>query len=95
MHAAISAIRRLKRLVSLEVRAIRYLRIDVEPVTELRELRDLDVDIQILFDRRGRLLFPSLTGLTRLAVGDAIRSRKYRFSLNLQVRESLSTRRSL
>ena len=85
VHEAMCAVRCLKKLASLEVRLTCDLYVEVDPVTELRELSELKVDIRILLDRRGGLLFPSLTGLTRLAVGDLSRSA----GLDLQVRASL------
>ena len=47
-----------------------FFQTDLDPVTELRELRCLNADFPIIINRNRELLFPSLTKLTRLGVHD-------------------------
>ena len=61
-------LRRLTNLLSLQLVAYCDIRTELDPITELRGLRNLTVNIQLLVNNRTELLFPSLTELTCLNV---------------------------
>ena len=81
----VQALRCLTNLESLNLSVALFEQTDLEPVTELRSVRELRIGSQLIVNRRGELLFPSLTRLTSLIVtGDSLRAYTP-FSIDLQV----------
>ena len=81
----VQALRRLTNLESLRLNASRFEQTDLEPVTELRGVRELKIAVQLIVNTRGELLFPSLTWLTSLIVtGDSL-GEPTPFTIDLQV----------
>ena len=68
LRDALSTVKHLTNLVRLDLGIVHDIQTFLEPVTELRGLRELTVDVRVLINIRGQLLFPSLTQLTRLEV---------------------------
>ena len=69
LHDVVHVLRRLENLLSLDLSVDCVIQRDLEPVAELQGLKELVVDIQVLFNSSRELLLPSLTGLERLTVG--------------------------
>ena len=69
LHDVVHVLRRLENLLSLDLSVDCVIQRDLEPVAELQGLKELVVDIQVLFNSRHELLLPSLTGLVHLTVG--------------------------
>ena len=81
----VQALRRLTNLESLRLGDCRFEQTDLEPVTELRGLRELKIAVQLIVNRRGELLFPSLTKLTSLYVVGGSLGVHTPFTIDLQV----------
>ena len=61
-------LRCLKNLLSLELVVDCGILTELDPVTELRGLKELTLDIQVLVNKRAELVFPSLTALSCLNI---------------------------
>ena len=62
-------LRCLQKLLSLKLVVGYYdIQTELDPVTELRGLKELTVDIQVLVNKRAELVFPSLTALSCLNI---------------------------
>ena len=68
LRDALGTLERLTHLVRLDLAVVHDVQTFLEPVTELRGLRELKLDARMLVNVWGQLLFPSLTQLTRLEV---------------------------
>ena len=86
-------LRRLTNLLSLKLVVVCEVLKELDPVTELRGLTELAVDIQVFANKRTELLFPSLTELRCLNVvlNCPVIHPQYD-GVDLQVRHSLTTR---
>ncbi len=62
----VRALRFLGNLDALTVSCMRVIQTDLDPVTELRGLTYLRIDLPVLVNNRGQLLLPSLERLTHL-----------------------------
>ena len=81
----VQALRRLTNLESLCLRVNCGIQRDLEPIEEVRGLRNLTIDLQIIVNRHGELLFPALTRLTCLCVSGSYTQRSSRPIVDLQV----------
>ena len=81
----VQALRRLTKLESLCLGVSGLEQTDLEPVTELRGVRELKVDVQLIVNKRGELLFPSLTRLTSLYIAGGSFGVHTPFTIDLQV----------
>ena len=63
---------------------------DISPLTNLSKIRDLELGCDLFMSAEGRLMFPSLTNLTRLAFVDDIFPHGYDFRRFLKVPPSPS-----
>ena len=70
--ATASALKHLTNLTHLWVEEPNEMDIDVEPFAEIHKIEELCVGPNLLIDRQGRLLFPTLTNLTRLELTSAL-----------------------
>ena len=81
------ALRCLTNLESLCLRVSCLIQRVLEPIAEDRGLRDLTVDLQLLVNSRGELLFPALTRLAYLCVSGSYTERPPWSIIDLQVCE--------
>ena len=81
------ALRRLTNLESLNLSVSCFEQTDLEPVTELRGLRDLTIGVQLIVNKRDELLFSSPTRLTSLCIAGGSLEGHTSFRIDLQVRE--------
>ena len=87
VKVVVRALRCLTNLESLCLRVNCGIQRDLEPIAEVRGLRDLTIDLQIVVNSRGELLFPALTRLTYLCVSGSYTQRSPRPVVDLQVCE--------
>ena len=81
----VQALRYLTNLESLSIDISRFDQTDLEPVTELRGLRNLTIGVQLIANERGELLFPSPTRLTFLCIAGESSEVHTPFSIDWQV----------
>ena len=81
----VQALRRLTNLESLCLAVYCSEQTDLEPVTEIRGLRELKIAVQLIVNKRGELLFPSLTRLTSLYIAGGSLGIHTPFTIDLQV----------
>ena len=81
----VQALRRLTNLESLCLAVYCSEQTDLEPVTEIRGVRELKVDVQLIVNKRGELLFPSLTRLTSFYIAGGSLGVDTPFTIDLQV----------
>ena len=81
----VQALGYLTNLESLSIDISRFDQTDLEPVTELRGLRNLTIGVQLIVNERGELLFPSLTRLTCLCIAGGSLGVHTSFRIDLQV----------
>ena len=83
----VQALRRLTNLESLCLNAPLFEQTDLEPVTKLRGVRELTIAVQLIVNKRGELLFLSLTRLTSLYIAGDSLGVPTPFTIDFQVRE--------
>ena len=89
LHCLIHDLSHLQNLTSLSLSHNFVLQNDLDPNSCVQGLSRLGTAIELLINRRGELVFPTLTGLTSLIVYGGDTGEPPRFSRNLQVRQSL------
>ena len=85
VHCFIHDLRYLKNLTSLFFIHTCHLQKDLDPVDYVHGLSQLEIDMDLLINRKDKPVFPMLTGLTSLVISDGGTRHLQQLPYNLQV----------